>query len=62
MTPSAVSQHLRVLRDAGLFTGERHGRAVLYLTARKLTNPLTHLAAALFAEPNPSVSKAVLHA
>jgi 4-hydroxy-tetrahydrodipicolinate synthase len=30
--------------------------------ARELTSPLMRLAAALFAEPNPSVLKAVLHA
>jgi 4-hydroxy-tetrahydrodipicolinate synthase len=30
--------------------------------ARELTRPLTRLAAALFAEPNPAVIKAVLHA
>ena len=30
--------------------------------SRELTSPLTRLAAALFAEPNPSVLKAVLHA
>jgi DNA-binding transcriptional ArsR family regulator len=32
VTPSAVSQHLRVLRDSGLVAGERSGRSVLYLT------------------------------
>jgi 4-hydroxy-tetrahydrodipicolinate synthase len=31
-------------------------------TARELTRPLARLAAALFAEPNPAVIKAVLHA
>jgi hypothetical protein len=35
VTPSAVSQHLRVLRDNGLVTGERSGRCVLYLTTRQ---------------------------
>ena len=30
MTPSAVSQHLRVLAAAGLVTRARAGRAVLY--------------------------------
>ncbi|GAA2211371.1 DUF5937 family protein [Nonomuraea monospora] len=32
VTPSAVSQHLRVLRESGLVTCERSGRTVLYLT------------------------------
>jgi DNA-binding transcriptional ArsR family regulator len=32
VTPSAVSQHLRVLREAGLVAGVRSGRRVLYLT------------------------------
>ncbi|MGW7535486.1 ArsR/SmtB family transcription factor [Amycolatopsis sp. NPDC054798] len=32
VSPSAVSQHLRVLRDSGLVIGRRSGRAVLYRT------------------------------
>ncbi|WP_329067317.1 ArsR/SmtB family transcription factor [Amycolatopsis sp. NBC_01480] len=32
VTPSAVSQHLRVLRETGLVVRERSGRGVLYLT------------------------------
>lgn len=35
VTPSAVSQHLRVLRDSGLVTSERAGRSVLYLTTER---------------------------
>ncbi|MBD8058289.1 helix-turn-helix transcriptional regulator [Cellulomonas sp. JH27-2] len=31
VTTSAVNQHLRVLRDAGLVTSSRYGRSVLYL-------------------------------
>ena len=31
VTTSAVNQHLRALRDAGLLTAARHGRSVLYL-------------------------------
>lgn len=33
VTPSAVSQHLRVLRETGLVAGVRSGRRVLYLTS-----------------------------
>jgi len=32
ITPSAVSQHLAVLRNSGLVARERTGRSVLYLT------------------------------
>ncbi|WP_240760120.1 ArsR/SmtB family transcription factor, partial [Phytoactinopolyspora endophytica] len=32
ITPSAVSQHLRVLRENGLVAGERSGRTVMYRT------------------------------
>ncbi|SFP59785.1 ArsR/SmtB family transcription factor [Amycolatopsis rubida] len=35
VSPSAVSQHLRVLRDSGLVTGQRSGRAVLYRTTEQ---------------------------
>ncbi|MEV5300035.1 ArsR/SmtB family transcription factor [Amycolatopsis methanolica] len=31
VTPSAVSQHLRILRENGLVTRERSGRSVLYV-------------------------------
>jgi DNA-binding transcriptional ArsR family regulator len=42
VTLSAVSQHLRVLRDNGLVTGQRCGRTVLCLTTESglaLLNP-----------------------
>lgn len=35
VSPSAVSQHLGVLRDSGLVTGERSGRSVLYMTTER---------------------------
>ncbi len=35
VSPSAVSQHLGVLRDSGLVAGERIGRSVLYLTTAR---------------------------
>ncbi|HVT71116.1 MAG TPA: helix-turn-helix domain-containing protein, partial [Trebonia sp.] len=31
VSPSAVSQHIRVLRESGLVTGDRSGRSVRYL-------------------------------
>lgn len=30
LEPSLLSKHLRVLREAGLVSSERHGKAVLY--------------------------------
>jgi DNA-binding transcriptional ArsR family regulator len=30
VTPSAVNQHLRALRAAGLLISARHGRSILY--------------------------------
>jgi DNA-binding transcriptional ArsR family regulator len=44
VTPSAVAQHLSILRDSGLVTGERLGRTVLYATTprgRTLLDPHT---------------------
>ncbi|WP_020659347.1 ArsR/SmtB family transcription factor [Amycolatopsis benzoatilytica] len=35
VSPSAVSQHLRVLRESGLVTGERAGRTVAYRTTEE---------------------------
>ena len=35
VTPSAVSQHLGILRESGLVTGERIGRSVLYVTTER---------------------------
>jgi DNA-binding transcriptional ArsR family regulator len=35
VTPSAVSQHLAILRENGLVTGERIGRTVLYITTER---------------------------
>nr|WP_225953354.1 helix-turn-helix domain-containing protein [Kibdelosporangium phytohabitans] len=40
VTPSAVSQHLAVLRDSGLVARERSGRHVLYVTTELGTNLL----------------------
>lgn len=42
VTPSAVSQHLSILRESGLIAGERIGRNVLYMTTERgldLLNP-----------------------
>lgn len=41
VTASAVNQHLRVLRDAGLATSTRYGRSVLYLRSELGTALLT---------------------
>ena len=38
LSPGSVSQHLSVLRDAGLVRGHRVGRAVLYLRSEKGEN------------------------
>ena len=35
VSPSAVSQHIRVLRDSGLVAGERSGRSVRHLTTER---------------------------
>jgi DNA-binding transcriptional ArsR family regulator len=35
VSPSAVSQHLRVLRESGLVSGERSGRSVRYRTTER---------------------------
>ena len=40
VTFPAVSQHLRVLRDAGLVSVRRDGRTRLYKTDRKALGPL----------------------
>lgn len=53
-----ASAHLRTQGWAEAVLSWRVGDAA---RARKLTSPLTRLAAALFAEPNPSVLKAVLY-
>ncbi len=54
-----ASAHLATDRFAALATAWRTGDLS---TARKLGHELTPLSAALFAEPNPTVIKAVLHA
>jgi 4-hydroxy-tetrahydrodipicolinate synthase len=54
-----ASAHLCTARWAEMIATWRAGDAV---RARRLAAPLAGLAAALFAEPNPSVLKAVLHA
>ncbi|MCH6172365.1 dihydrodipicolinate synthase family protein [Pseudonocardia alaniniphila] len=53
-----ASAHLRTQQWAEAVASWRVGDAE---RARELTRPLTRLAAALFAEPNPCVLKAVLH-
>ena len=40
LSPPAVSQHLKVLKEAGLITGRRRGRMVLYQRTRAATTLL----------------------
>ncbi len=54
-----ASAHVATDRFAALYTAWRTGDLP---AARALTHELTPLSAALFAEPNPAVIKAVLHA
>ncbi|MFC3993895.1 dihydrodipicolinate synthase family protein [Actinoplanes siamensis] len=54
-----ASAHIATDRFAALFRAWRDGDVG---TARKLGHGLARLSAALFAEPNPAVVKAVLHA
>jgi 4-hydroxy-tetrahydrodipicolinate synthase len=54
-----ASAHLRTAEFAELITAWQAGRAD---QARELGHRLAPLSAALFAEPNPSVIKGVLHA
>jgi DNA-binding transcriptional ArsR family regulator len=42
VTPSAVNQHLRALRAAGLLVGARHGRSVLYRRSELADRLLAH--------------------
>ncbi|MFC4949576.1 dihydrodipicolinate synthase family protein [Pseudonocardia sp. GCM10023141] len=54
-----ASAHVATARFAAMVAAWRRGDAT---TGRELAAPLAGLAAALFAEPNPSVIKGVLHA
>ncbi|MFI1992027.1 4-hydroxy-tetrahydrodipicolinate synthase family protein [Actinoplanes sp. NPDC020271] len=54
-----ASAHVATDRFVALFDAWQAGDPA---TARRLTHELTPLSAALFAEPNPTVIKAVLHA
>ena len=48
MTKPSLSNHLRILENAGLISGERRGQFVFYkLQADKLTNTLTAFAQAV---------------
>ncbi|HEY3203507.1 MAG TPA: metalloregulator ArsR/SmtB family transcription factor [Thermoanaerobaculia bacterium] len=51
MTQSAVSQHLRVLRDAGLVRVRRLGRERLYRVDRGAVRPLADWTARLARRP-----------
>ncbi|MFP4168832.1 MAG: ArsR/SmtB family transcription factor [Desulfonatronovibrionaceae bacterium] len=41
ITPAAVSQHLRILRDAGLVVGEKRGYFVHYRVSKKALQELS---------------------
>ncbi|MFD0630476.1 ArsR/SmtB family transcription factor [Catenulispora yoronensis] len=52
VTPGAVSQHLKVLSDAGLTARARHGRSVLYVRS-----PLGNSLAGMSPGMSPGVSQ-----
>jgi hypothetical protein len=56
VTPSAVSQHLAVLRDSGLIARERSGRHVLYMMTPLGTSLLS--GTSTVPEPSPSLTRA----
>lgn len=47
ITESAVSQHLRLMREAGLVYGERYGRHVHYLPSQEAADALSELFSAI---------------
>ncbi len=51
VTFGAVSQHLRVLREAGLVTVRRDGRRRLYRALPEALGPLRQMLEAMWAEP-----------
>ena len=48
VTPAAVSQHLRVLRDAGVVVAEKHGYFVHYRVAPEVLRQWRKIANELF--------------
>lgn len=58
VTDGAVSQHLRVLRDAGLVTGERQGYRVHYRLCRDGVDQCREALGALLGEPGEDDSPA----
>jgi DNA-binding transcriptional ArsR family regulator len=61
VTQPLISQHLRVLKAAGVVSGERHGREVVY---RLVDEHLSHIVvdAVTHAEEAVGVVDAVVHA
>ncbi|MGM0425358.1 MAG: ArsR/SmtB family transcription factor [Thermodesulfobacteriota bacterium] len=51
MSPAAVSQHLRVLRDSGLIKGRKHGYYVHYEVEQEALQRWRFLAQSLLSEP-----------
>jgi len=56
ITPAAVSQHLRVLRDAGVVSGIKHGYYVHYRLNTKVLDRWRKLAGDLLGEKKRKVS------
>jgi len=56
ITPAAVSQHLRVLRDAGVVSGIKHGYYVHYRLNTEVLDRWRKLAGGLLGEKKRKVS------
>ncbi|KJK44550.1 hypothetical protein UK23_29110 [Lentzea aerocolonigenes] len=54
VTTSAVNQHLRALRDAGLLASQRHGRSVVYLRTELGEALVSHSLGRGSSAPDPS--------
>jgi len=57
VTVSAVNQHLRALRDAGLLASQRHGRSVVYARTELGDTLVSHSVEQGSAAPSPSFAR-----